>query len=385
MNTTLYTSMNTAYYSAWVPRSYMHLRRVYAYLSKQATLDITKIDYSMQKNNFTCNINYLGKNVKMRLDADGLFIFETQLKNDEIENSEYLTTYFNTLFKKILSISMPVIKNQIEQGLMPLQQQLFIQTKQKLKQKHGYETRKIGKHTITTNRIANHEKTVTTYLNSTKKLNEKFLTQYFFIKSYEHALIDLTESMVKLFNKTGEMNKKLEAEHMDVETLKEITRYLADKSKDVSLMHARIEHMKINYQRKLEYWKHYKPQKLEKTISEQTNLNERYEHAHHDNEYVKHLWMLLGEFMDRSLEILQITTSNQEVVESNKLQAIVSAEAAQIIAASLLSIIVAEGIDISPKYQAVGTIIIWVILFLIISGFFKIFTSRKKIKTLISK
>ncbi|MBR9679330.1 MAG: hypothetical protein GON13_03620 [Nanoarchaeota archaeon] len=377
--------MNTAYYSAWIPRSYMHLQRVYAYLKKQDTLDITKINHDFQKNQFTCNINYLGKNVKLLFDADGVFIFETQLKNDEIENSEYLTTFFYTLFKKILSIAMPVIKNQIEQGLMPLQQQLFIQTKQKITLKYGFETKKIGKHTMITNRITNQEKTVTTYFNSTKKLNEKFLIQYFFIKSYEHALIDLTEKMVKLFSKTGEMNKKLEAEHMDVETLKEITTYLADKSKDVSLMHSRIEHMKTNYNRKLELWKHYKPQKLEKTLSEQTAIDERYENAFYDNEYVKHLWSLLGEFMDRSLEILQITTSNQEVVESNKLQALVSAEAAQIIATSLLSIVVAEGINISPKYQAAGTIIIWVILFLIISGFFKIFTSRKKVKTLLSK
>jgi hypothetical protein len=363
----------------------MHLRRLYKYLREQDELAVSKVSYDVAANTFTCEINYLGRIINLEVDEDGVFLLRTRIKDEEVKKIDYLTSYFETLFKKILKLTMPVIKNQIEQGLMPLQQQLFVQPEKKIKPEKGFERRVCGAHTIITNRLTNYEEKTVTYYTSPKALNKTFLRLYFFIKAYEHALINLTEKMVDQFNKTTEVNKQLESEHMDIDTLKDITKYLADKTKDVSLMHSRIEQMELNFNRKHKHWKHHRMGRTEKQIAKTLKLDERYDNAQEDYKYVRHLWNLLGEFSDRSLHILEITTSRQEAVESNRLQALVSAETAQVVAASLLSILIAEGLPISPKLQAVGTIVVWVVLFLLISGFFKIIGSRKKIKKYFKK
>jgi len=363
----------------------MHLRRLHQYLSKQTSIPIKKSNYDINKTRYNAELTYLDKKIEMQMDETGVIIFKTKISEEEINNPTFLQTAFSNLLKKILDKTMPVIKHQIDEGLMPLQEQTLIITNKKLEIKN-FETFKTKNATLHTNREMNYSNKVLMFIETNKNIEEKFLSLYFFIKAYEHALLDLSEKMVELYSKTTEMNKKLEGEHMDVETLKEITRYLADKTKDVSLMTSRLNQMQLNYEHKKREWKRYKPGIFEKQIIQTLSVDERYKTVIDDFAYVQNLWNLLGEFMDRSLDVLDITTTRQESVESNKLQALVSVQTAQIIAASILSIVIAENIPVSAKLEGWVTIIIWLILFLIIMGSFKLFNRRKKtVKTLLQK
>lgn len=366
-----------AYYVVWVPRSHTHLRMLHNSLSESGVVKFVSIDLDWSQNLLECVIEgFHGyNNIRLVIDSDGVWNFSALISGEDVvESLERFGASMRVLYLDLVERVMPLIYTQMSEGLVPFHENLVCVTNKIIKKGELISYKSGGLSVWITKFSGNEGKSALIVKGGSPSL--KFVNCYSFINSYQYLITKWTTLVVDIFKKVVKANEELEAQSLTIEGLKEITKFLADKTKKITMLESRVQQVGLNVDDKTVEWS-VKKSRVERFISEVLNLDDRYNTLKKDFHYISNLWNLVHDFLQSSLDVLNIDTSRQEAVESSKLEALVSAETAQVIAVSILSIIIAQG-TIPQRYQALGTIITWVILYSIISGVIKFREKKKK-------
>ena len=376
--------MDELVFSTWIPRTHLHLIRIREHLKKGVLPEFVSVKLSESEEMLTIDF----EDKQMIVDTEGVFLIKQTLPKEQgLKELNKFSTTASDFFKKFLRTIMPVVYSQVLDGLIPLKENTTLITGSDVKPQRDYE--KLSSHGMNIYHTPfNGYETKTTKIIQTKyEISDDYFLLTGFTRSIEYTLAKLMDKVVDLYKRTQEVNKKLEEEELTVEELSDVIKFLADKTKDVSLMHSRLQQIKINLDNKTKKYEHTKHSSIEERMFNIFEIKEILIHSSQDFFYMKELWTMLGDYLDRSLEVLNIVVGRQEALESTRIESLLSFETAQIIATSLIAVLFSTNIINNPKYQGLGTLLIWFLLFLSLTGFFKLKNKRRKkvMKTIYKK
>ncbi len=364
-------------FSAWLPRSHLHVLEVYKNLGK---LDVELENIKLGKNlSFRIKKHEGLKNIDFFMDSAGQYSFITELIGEVTDTANLLK---NFLLEKLIKVSHKTTYKQIKKGILPFVFSISILSS-KRSSARGVKLKKIGD-----------------YLVHLEKLNDFYLKKYNYVigkeneKGFEIAktcnfISCATEFFYKLMDLMSDKYKLMDDLNLILEESVELS-VLKKTIVDLDVIKKNIEETNSKIKQTINIIER-KKEMIESLLNkkEKEFFLEQFKSLEGDVDYIETLWDLLSNYVENMDQTLNARLSFQESVESKKIEAFLSVDAASIIAALVASMVLSQytGLGVTGinalKFAAIF-FVAWMLVFLIIN---KIKISKKEIekKSLIKK